>query len=72
MMNNVQLELNRELLTINLFRLQAEILIEEGMALTSPELIEINNEIDKHSLRAIKMKQYLNNKKKRLIFRLTV
>ncbi len=59
MMNNVELALNRELLKVDLVRLQIEILIEEGVSLTSPKLVKLNNEIDDHSLRAIKMKQDL-------------
>ena len=60
MMNNVHLALNRELLKVDLIRLQIEILIEQGMSLTSPKIIELNNIIDEHSFRATKIKQGLS------------
>ncbi|NLJ91246.1 MAG: hypothetical protein GX323_10160 [Clostridiales bacterium] len=73
MMNDIQLALNRELLKVDIIRLQIEILVEGGMSLSSPRLIELNNEIDKCSLRATKIQEGLRkNQEKRLIFKLTV
>lgn len=65
MMNNVHLALNRELLKVDLIRLQIEILIEQGMSLTSPKIIELNNIIDEHSFRATKIKQGLSKIQKK-------
>ncbi|NMB44343.1 MAG: hypothetical protein GX995_09475 [Clostridiales bacterium] len=73
MMNNVHLALNRELLKVDLIRLQIEILIEQGMSLTSPKIIELNNIIDEHSFRATKIKQGLSKiQKKKLVFKITL
>ncbi len=73
MINNVHLALNRELLKVDLIRLQIEILIEQGMSLTSPKIIELNNIIDEHSFRATKIKQGLSKiQKKKLVFKITL
>lgn len=58
-MHKLQLAMNNELVIAETYRLIMEVMIQGGMSLSSPRIIELKRKFEEHIFSSMELKQYL-------------
>lgn len=58
-MHKLQLAMNNELVIAETYRLIIEVMVQGGMSLSSPRIIELKRKFEEHIFSSMELKQYL-------------